>query len=65
MNFKVIGGIVLGCVITIICFQNYDTVDLSFLFWNISVPRILVVLIVFVFGFLCGLIYKNIRRIKK
>ena len=65
MSLKVIGGIILGCIITIICLQNYETVELSFLFWKFSVPRILVILVVFVFGFLCGLSYKSIRRIKK
>jgi uncharacterized integral membrane protein len=65
MSFKVIGGIVLGCIITIICLQNYEIIELSFLFWKISVPRILVIFVVFIFGFICGLIFKNLRRIKK
>ncbi|NIP38194.1 MAG: LapA family protein [Candidatus Dadabacteria bacterium] len=65
MSFKLIGGIILGCIITIICLQNYEIIELNFLFWKISVPAILLILSVFVCGFLCGLIYKNIRRIRK
>lgn len=65
MSYKVIGGIVLGCVITIICLQNYEVIELSFLFWKLSVPRIIVILIVFIFGFICGLIYKNLKIFKK
>lgn len=62
MNFKLTGGIVLGAIITIICIQNYGTVDLSFLIWQISMPMIIVVITTFLFGFLCGLIYLNHRK---
>ncbi len=65
MNFKVIGGIILGCLIAIICLQNYKIIELSFLFWKVSIPVIIVILTVFIFGFICGLIYKNLKKVRK
>lgn len=63
MSLKLVGGIVLGCIITIICFQNYNSIELSILFWQLEIPGIFVILTVFIFGFPCGVVYKNIIKI--
>ena len=57
------GGIV-GLLVVFIL-QNVATVDLTLLFWTISLPRAILLAIVFAIGVLVGWILKTMRHPKR
>lgn len=54
MNFKLIVIIILASVVVIFITQNVSVVELSFLFWSISMSRALLIFFTLVIGFILG-----------
>ena len=42
--------------------QNWEVVPLQFLFWSFEVPRLLLVLLLLLVGFILGVIYATFRK---
>ena len=65
MNAKLILGIILAGMAAIFIIQNVTSVDLTFLFWTLSMSRALLMLLILSLGFILGwLMHGNFRRIK-
>jgi putative membrane protein len=65
MNAKLILGIILAGMAAIFIIQNVTSVDLTFLFWTLSMSRALLMLLILSIGFILGwLMHGNFRRIK-
>lgn len=56
MSFKNALSTILVVVLTIFIVQNFALVTVSFLFWEASLPRSIVLLVVFVIGLLTGIL---------
>jgi len=54
MNFKIILIIILASITVIFLIQNVAAVEVSFLFWYISMSRALLIFFTLVIGFLFG-----------
>ena len=54
MNVKVIIGIGIGVLLTIFIFQNAATVEIRFLFWTVSMSRVLLLGGAVIVGLLAG-----------
>ena len=65
MKFTFIFGLVIGILVVIFILQNTEIVEISFLFWTISISRALVVLLVFIIGIIVGAIIRDIGASKK
>jgi uncharacterized integral membrane protein len=65
MSFKTIIIIVLAVLITVIFMQNTDQVMFTLLWKEIYVSKLIMMLIVTVFGFIIGVIVARPRRKKK
>jgi uncharacterized integral membrane protein len=65
MKPKIITGLILGVLIIIILFQNTKTMELQLYFWTISMPKIILILLVLIIGFLSGYITAKIMSKKK
>jgi len=55
----------LAVCVTIIATQNTGAVSFNLLFWDMSMPLILLIVIVFVAGFLIGYLLPGLRRISQ
>ncbi len=65
MNAKLIFGIILAGMAVAFIFQNAASVDLTFLFWTLSMPRELLMFLILSLGIiLCWLLHGSFRRIK-
>jgi len=62
---KFIIGIIIGIIVIVFMVQNVETVDVSFFAWSVSIPRALMILIVFVVGLGLGYIVRSIGYRKK
>jgi uncharacterized integral membrane protein len=62
ISAKLIVGIVLAVLALIFIFQNTEKREVSFLFWDISAPTWLWMLIVFVVGVIVGLLVPRFRN---
>ena len=65
MKSTFVFGVIIGILVVAFILQNTEIVEISFLFWNISISRALVVLIVFIIGIIVGAIIKDIGARKK
>jgi uncharacterized integral membrane protein len=65
MKFTFVFGLVIGILVVIFILQNTEIVEISFLFWTISISRALVVLLVFIIGIIVGAIIRDIGASKK
>jgi uncharacterized integral membrane protein len=65
MKFTFILGIIIGILGLVFIAQNTEVVEISFLFWTISISRALMVLLVFTIGIMLGAIIKDISARKK
>lgn len=54
MNFKIILVIILACFSLVFLVQNLDVVVVSFLFWDISMSRALLLFFSLFIGFIIG-----------
>lgn len=59
MENKNIAIIALAFLLVIILVQNTQVVSVQFLFWNISMSRIILILFVFLIGFGSGYLVKK------
>ena len=56
MRFKTVLAILFATVIIIFSIQNAEVTDVKFLFWKLSMSRVLIILGSFVFGVMVGLL---------
>jgi putative membrane protein len=47
-------AVLLLILVTIFAVQNFSAVDVALLFWSISVPKFVLILVVYVLGMLSG-----------
>ena len=57
---KVIAGLVLGLLFVIFLFQNMDDVALRLYFWQVSMPKIILVPLAVLVGFVGGFVLAKI-----
>lgn len=66
MNAKLIVGIILAGMAVLFIFQNVMPVELTFLFWTLSMSRALLMFLILSVGIILGwLLHGSFRRIKK
>lgn len=58
-------GVIFGVLVIIFMIQNVETVDIKFLAWSATIPRAIMVLVVFVVGIFLGWAVKGIGNLKK
>ena len=64
MNYKLILGIVLAGMAVLFLIQNVTAVDLTFLFWTLSMSRALLMFLILSVGIFLGwLLHSSFRRI--
>ena len=49
-------------VLIIFILQNFTTTRLSFLVWELSLPRAVIFLLLFALGFVTGMLFRGLRR---
>ena len=59
-NPKVIAGLVVGVLFVIFLFQNMDDVALRVYFWQVSMPKIILVPLAILVGFVAGFVVAKI-----
>jgi len=55
-------GIIAIIFIVIFTLQNTEVVTISFLFWKLQMSRVVMILAMFLIGFLLGYIYRGMRK---
>ena len=65
MKFTFVLGVIIGILVVAFILQNTEIVEISFLFWTITISRALMVLLVFIVGIIAGAIIKDIGARKK
>jgi len=65
MRTKVIIIILLTALLVIFVLQNTETVNINFYFWDIIIPRALLLFVCFAMGLIIGLIIPASRKQKK
>jgi putative membrane protein len=65
MNLKLLLGIILAGMAAVFIIQNVTSVDLTFLFWTLSMSRALLMFLILSLGFILGwLLHGTFKRIK-
>ena len=65
MNAKLILAIILAGMAAVFIIQNVTSVDLTFLFWTLSMSRALLMFLILSLGFILGwLLHGSFRRMK-
>jgi lipopolysaccharide assembly protein A len=65
MRFKLIIGLILAAVVALFILQNVTTMELTFLFWTLSMSRALLMFLILSIGILLGwLLHGSFRKIK-
>ena len=59
-NPKVIAGLAVGILLVIFLFQNMDHVALRVYFWQVSMPKIILVPLAILVGFVAGFVVAKI-----
>jgi uncharacterized integral membrane protein len=59
MNFKLISGLVIICLIAIFIIQNAAIVEIQVLFWTITMSEVLLMFILLAIGILVGWLLKS------
>ena len=62
---KLITGLTSILLIVIFAVQNYEVVQVNFLFWSFSMSRAVMIFILLAIGFLAGFILKGFSSISK
>ncbi len=65
MKIKLIFLILSVLIISLFAMQNIEQVEVTFLFWGISMPRSILMLTLFCLGVLCGISISAIAGHKK
>ena len=66
MTAKLILGIILAGMVVVFIFQNITSVNLSFLFWTMSMSMALLMFLILSVGTILGwLLHGNLRKTKK
>lgn len=63
MKFKTIVGLLFAAIIIIFSLQNAEIIDVKFLFWKLSISRVLVILGSFAIGLLVGVLLSIKKKI--
>jgi uncharacterized integral membrane protein len=63
MRFKTILVILCAALIAVFSLQNSEVTDINFLFWKVSMSRVLVILGSFGIGLLAGILVSVRRKI--
>lgn len=61
-RIKLVIGIVLSILVLIIMFQNTETVVTRLLFWELPMPRFVLLLVMLLIGFILGVVTMTIRK---
>jgi lipopolysaccharide assembly protein A len=65
MNVKLVLGIILAGMAAVFIIQNVTSVDLTFLFWTLSMSRALLMLLILALGMILGwMLHGSFRRKK-
>ena len=64
MKIKVIIIILLAILLIVFVLQNTETVNVNFFFWDLSIPRALLLFVCFAVGLIFGLLIPS-SRLKK
>jgi uncharacterized integral membrane protein len=65
MSIKLIIGLILAAVVVLFILQNVTTMELTFLFWTLSMSRALLMFLILSIGILLGwLLHGSSRKIK-
>ena len=65
MSIKLIIGLILAAVVVLFILQNVTTMELTFLFWTLSMSRALLMFLILSIGILLGwLLHGSFRRMK-
>ncbi|MBP1748665.1 MAG: hypothetical protein H6Q52_1204 [Deltaproteobacteria bacterium] len=65
MNKKLIVILVLVGLLLILIIQNVQNISLNIFFWNIMMPQVILVLILFALGFVIGFLAAKMKRSKQ
>ena len=63
MKFRTIVGLLFAAIIIIFSLQNAEIIDVKFLFWKLSISRVLVILGSFAIGLLVGVLLSIKKKI--
>lgn len=63
MKLKTILALIFATIIVIFSLQNSEVTDVKFLFWKLSMSRILIILGSFGFGILVGILVSMKRKL--
>ncbi len=61
MTLKKIIGIILIVIVVIFGVQNMDKGNINLLLWNVEMPRVFLIFIVFIVGFISGIFFKALK----
>lgn len=64
MKMKAIVSLILVALAAIFTIQNATSVDVKFLIWSLSIPRVLLVVALLAVGFILGITVSSISRLK-
>jgi len=64
MKFKTIIALILIALFLILLIQNIQVVTLQFLFWEISMSRIIFIPLILIIGFILGYIFAKAKKQK-
>jgi uncharacterized integral membrane protein len=56
---KFVTGVILGIMVVLFIIQNLEIVEISFLFWTLSISRALMIFLVFSVGVILGIILRS------
>jgi uncharacterized integral membrane protein len=59
MNVRLVIAGALVLLIVLFAGQNYEVVELRFLFWSLAMSRVVLLVLVFVVGVVCGWLLKS------
>ncbi len=63
MNPKTIIALIIAALIVIFSIQNVQAVEVKFLFWHLTMSRVLIILGSFIIGILVGVLISMKKRI--
>lgn len=65
MSFKLIIGLILAAMVALFILQNVTTVELTFLFWTLSISKAVLMLMILSIGILLGwLLLGSFRKVR-
>jgi uncharacterized integral membrane protein len=64
MRVKAVIALVLMALVAIFAIQNATTVDVNFLFWSLSVPRVRLIVALLAAGFMLGITVSSLAKLK-